>query len=119
MRGPPACCVISTHILNVEGALQGPGLRRVSPWWSPWFEAHTNIGAPSQVYSGYDGSVWAIDRNQEVYKMVSVTFDGYGPNGPMYDCQFVELPQMHGTTSLAVADSHGTGTVYSITSGAA
>ena len=51
----------------------------------------------SQVFTGQDGSVWAIDTQQNVYKMISVT-----PDGSTYDCSFQEIPQLHGTTSLAV-----------------
>jgi hypothetical protein len=64
----------------------------------------------SQLYTGQDGSVWAIDTQQNVYKMVSVTLDG-----TTYDCSFEEMPQLHGTTSLAVGSD---GTIYSIISGA-
>ena len=64
----------------------------------------------SQVYTGQDGSVWAIDTQQNVYKLVSVT-----PDGSTYDCSFVEMPQLHGTTSLAV---NSIGTIYSVISGA-
>jgi hypothetical protein len=69
------------------------------------------LGTPlSQVYAGQDGSVWAIDAQQNVYKLVSVT-----PDGTTYDCSFEEIPQLHGTTSLAVSSD---GTVYSLISGA-
>jgi hypothetical protein len=64
----------------------------------------------SQVYTGQDGSVWAIDTQQNVYKLVSVT-----PDGTTYDCSFEEMPQLHGTTSLAVSSD---GTIYSLISGA-
>ncbi len=62
------------------------------------------------MYTGQDGSVWAIDTQQNVYKLVSVT-----PDGSTYDCSFVEMPQLHGTTSLAV---NSIGTIYSVISGA-
>ena len=64
----------------------------------------------SQVYTGQDGSVWAIDTQQNVYKLVSVI-----PDGSTYDCSFVEMPQLHGTTSLAV---NSIGTIFSVISGA-
>ena len=64
----------------------------------------------SQVFTAQDGSVWAIDTQQNVYKLVSVT-----PDGSTYDCSFEEMPQLHGTTSLAV---NSIGTIYSTISGA-
>jgi hypothetical protein len=77
---------------------------------SPWVRAAANITAPlSQVYAGADGSVWAIDNRQDVYRMDSVTLDG-----STYDCHFVAMPLMHGTTSLSVDQF---GDLVTITSG--
>ncbi len=79
---------------------------------SPWVRAADDIASPlSEVYAGADGSVWAIDTQQDVYRMDSVTADG-----STYDCHFVEMPSLHGTTSLSVDQF---GDLVTITSGAA
>jgi len=87
--------------INVEAGANGP---------SPWLPVTSNIpNALGQVYAGTDGSVWAIDVQQNVYRMDSVVLDGSS-----YVCNFVEMATMHGTTWISVASS---GDVATITSG--
>jgi hypothetical protein len=78
-----------------------------------WVQAQSNVDFTahplSQVVAGRDGSVWAIDKQGNVYQITSVTKDGTS-----YTCQLNAVPNLYGATSLAVAPD---GTIYAVIAG--